>query len=122
MLLITLWHSNVPQSHSFLITCKFCVEDLFVLLPDLFLVVFKQSLTQVAHLLQCKRGLVLSWGTWEIKIKSAMKLVEPLAYAPISQWDRKVLSPEIDALSQAKMYSFAFRRLSPLPANGVVQR
>ena len=41
------------------ITCEFCVKDLFVLLPDLLLVVFKQPLTQVAHLLQCKRRLVL---------------------------------------------------------------
>lgn len=41
------------------ITCEFCVKDLFILLPDLLLVVFKQPLTQVAHLLQCKRGLVL---------------------------------------------------------------
>lgn len=47
-----------------LITCKFCVEDLFVLLPDLLLVVFQQPLAQVAHLLQCKRRLVLSRGTW----------------------------------------------------------
>lgn len=47
-----------------LITCKFCVEDLFILLPNLLLVVFQQPLTQVAHLLQCKRRLVLSWGTW----------------------------------------------------------
>lgn len=46
-----------------LLTCEFCVKDLFVLLPDLLLVVFKQPLTQVAHLLQCKRRLVLPRGT-----------------------------------------------------------
>jgi len=43
----------------FILFCEFCVKDLFVLLPDLLLVVFKQPLTQVAHLLQCKRRLVL---------------------------------------------------------------
>lgn len=37
-----------------LITCKFCIEDLFVLLPDLLLVVLEQSLAQVAHLLHCE--------------------------------------------------------------------
>lgn len=41
------------------VTCEFCVEDLFILLPDLLLVVFQQALTQVAHLPQCERGLVL---------------------------------------------------------------
>lgn len=40
-------------------TFKFCVKDLFVLLPDLLLVVFEQALTQVAHLPQRERGLVL---------------------------------------------------------------
>lgn len=40
-------------------TCKFCIKDLFVLLPDLLLVVFEQALTQVAHLPQRKRRLVL---------------------------------------------------------------
>lgn len=35
-------------------TCKFCIKDLFVLLPDLLLVVFEQALTQVAHLPQRK--------------------------------------------------------------------
>lgn len=40
-------------------TCKFCVKNLFVLLPDLLLVVFEQALTQVADLPQRERGLVL---------------------------------------------------------------
>lgn len=40
-------------------TCKFCIKDLFILLPDLLLVVFEQALTQVAHLPQRKRRLVL---------------------------------------------------------------
>lgn len=48
----------------FILFCEFCVKDLFVLLPDLLLVVFKQPLAQVAHLLQCKRRLVLPRGTW----------------------------------------------------------
>lgn len=43
----------------FILFCKFCVKDLFVLLPDLVLVVFEQALAQVADLLQRKRGLVL---------------------------------------------------------------
>lgn len=51
------YHPVTPQ---ILITCEFCVKDLFILLPDLLLVVFKQPFAQVAHLLQCKRGLVLS--------------------------------------------------------------
>lgn len=59
-----LWH-RMSRNSLFSITCKLCVEDLFILLPDLLLVVFKQPLTQVAHLLQCKRWLVLSWGTWQ---------------------------------------------------------
>lgn len=40
-------------------TCELCVKDLFVLLSDLLLVVFEQALTQVAHLPQRERGLVL---------------------------------------------------------------
>ncbi len=54
----TLFNSFI-HFYSYSITCEFCVKDLFVLLPDLLLVVFKQPLTQVAHLLQCERGLVL---------------------------------------------------------------
>lgn len=57
---VSLYTVTLQRTPQLFITCKFCVEDLFVLLPDLFLVVFEQSLTQVAHLLQCKRGLVLS--------------------------------------------------------------
>lgn len=44
---------------SWMFTCELCVKDLFVLLSDLLLVVFEQALTQVAHLPQRERGLVL---------------------------------------------------------------
>lgn len=81
------------------ITCEFCVKDLFVFLPDLFLVVFKQPLTQVAHLLQCKRGLVLSRGTWETKLDQVYEKAELLATAATSHRDRNVLSPEIGTVS-----------------------
>lgn len=91
----TLRCSSVPE---IFITCKLCVKDLFILLPDLLLVVFKQSLTQVAHLLQCKRGLVLSWGTWEIWNQISYEKAESSS-AAISHRDRNVLSPEIDTPS-----------------------
>lgn len=70
-----LWH-RISGNSLFVITCKFCVEDLFILLPDLLLVVFKQPLAQVAHLLQCKRRLVLSWGTWQAETQMICKDVE----------------------------------------------
>lgn len=72
----TKYYPVTPQctsSPEIFITCEFCVKDLFVLLPDLLLVVFKQPFTQVAHLLQCKRGLVLSWGAWETKSEQLWK-------------------------------------------------
>lgn len=54
-------------------TCKFCVKNLFVLLPDLLLVVFEQALTQVADLPQRERGLVLPWGAYDKANKKKKK-------------------------------------------------
>ena len=68
------WYYRAVSFYSRNRTCKFCVKDLFVLLPYLLLVVFEQALAQVAHLLQCERGLVLPWGTYEThQIRSAIK-------------------------------------------------
>lgn len=76
-----MYHWSYSFRHDSWFTCEFCVKDLFVLLPDLLLMVFKQALTQVADLPQCERGLVLSWGTCEGKKISAKTGIEPLKAA-----------------------------------------
>lgn len=87
-------------------TCKFCVKDLFILLPDLLLVIFEQALTEVAHLPQCERRLVLPWGTCETQNQISFKKkkkkkkkgrLTKLSCAMISHLDKSVLSPEIGA-------------------------
>lgn len=99
-----LWFYNQRGMY---ITCEFCVKDLFVLLPDLLLVVFKQPLTQVAHLLQRKRRLVLPWGTWETLKKKSGQLwkrwIIHIRGAVISHRDWHALSPEIGAQPGASL-------------------
>lgn len=78
-----------------LITCKFCIEDLFVLLPDLLLVVLEQSLAQVAHLLHCEWGLVLSRGTWKTQSqvsggKGQTSFPAPAAASWVTQREREM--------------------------------
>lgn len=111
------------QRGMFKFTCEFCVKNLFVLLPDLLLVVFKQPLTQVAHLLQCKRGLVLPWGTWDTQ-KSDQRWKGRITHirgTAISHRDRSVLTLQKWVLGQVQIYSFASCRPSPLPADKVMQ-
>lgn len=107
-LLITYWHL-APQAP---ITCKFCVEDLFVFLPDLLLVVLEQSLAQVAHLLHCEWGLVLSWGTWRIeRVRSAVErsrsLSQHQAASGVTHRERECPLPGNRNSSQVKMTSWA---------------